>query len=189
MKMYTRIALSFFIVTVFLSACKEDDTLFTYASQGIVKGTIQGTSLDTGDPVGEDFRYTQYSTLEYTITHSSYAILDDGRVAITINRTDMQTGGGIELFFALENELDTTPDNTDVYLFYYKEYQNTLFKFEMYTSLENTVEVNDFSFNIGTGKVTGTFRMEGADNSTENNAVVEGSFDVTVKKLPVYIGS
>lgn len=168
------------------SSCKDDDIpAIEYEEQGVIKGTITGTASDDATSINEQFSYSKYNPSYYTGPYSSsYSLDDDGSIEMQIIRQDVQIGGGVQIRLYLDNASDTSPDY-EIGLTYVKETDKILYFYtagDSYAESDNESAITNFSFDSASGRVKGDFTISGNDNSTDNNAMVTGSFDVVVKQ-------
>jgi hypothetical protein len=101
-----------------------------------------------------------------------------------IIRQDVQLGGGVQIRLYLDNASDTSPDY-EIGLTYVKETDKILYFYtagDSYAESDNESAITNFSFDSASGRVKGDFTISGNDNSTDNNAMVTGSFDIVVKQ-------
>ena len=164
-------------------SCSDDDADapgLEYESQGFIKGSITGVSEDGTYVFDDDFKYTDYSLLLNTL--STYELNDDDSYEIDLRRADFGDYGNASISFDLENAEDTTPDNITISITWADEEDDRYITFTMGSS-GNTVAITDFSFNPETGRAKGEFTLSGTNNSTDNNALVTGSFDVVAKPV------
>jgi hypothetical protein len=179
------------IVTLFLGlamsftamSCEDDDVEpgLGYESQGYIKGSITGVTSDGSYVLDEDFNYKNYSLLLNSI--STYEM--DGDVyEFSLSRADYDDFGAASISFELSAADDTTPDDVRVSINWAEERRNDIITFSMNSSSSgNSVSITDFSFNEDTGRVKGKYTMNGTNNSTDNNALVTGEFDVVAKPI------
>ena len=164
-------------VTLFAS-CKEEENALEYKSQGFIKGTLSTTLSDDETPFNDSFRYTEYKITEYE--YPFFYKEDDGSLTFSMNRYDMTLGSEAYWEFHLDNEGDTTPDETSLYMSHYKISSTKIISLEFY---QDDFAISDFSFDPATGRAQGTFSFTAISNSSSSNDVfVEGSFDVIVKR-------
>jgi hypothetical protein len=173
------LALSFGFVS-----CSDDDEGFDgieYQSQGYIKGEITGVSEDASYVFEDDFNYKDYSLLLNTI--STYEKNDDNSYEVDLRRSDYGDYGSATISFDLANA-DAEPENISISVTWAEEEKNKIITFDMDSNDgENSVSITDFSFNPETGRAKGKFSMNGDANSTDNNALVTGSFDVVAKPV------
>lgn len=191
MKMISRMTsnlwIAFCVISLsgIMTSCKDDDDpqpALEYKTEGYVKGKITGVTRDNSYTFNDDFSYSQYSLL--TQAYASYVANTNGSYTITITRADYSTSGTADLSFGLSNAADTTPNAAELDFTYYKEVDNKLVYFSMYSgSGTNTVTITEFTFDSSTGKIKGKYTMSGATNSTTKSATVAGDFEVTAQKL------
>ena len=173
-----------FAVVILFANCEDDIPAVEYKQQGFIRGTIEGTASDDDTDIDETFRYTRYApglTLS-TQAFSYYELDDDGSIEAAIFRQDLSTGSYVYFEFELEDADDTTPDDMYFEIVYIKE-ANEILYFEMDNDDDNDFEISDFSFDITTGRLKAGFSLEGEENSTDNNATVEGDMDVVIKQV------
>lgn len=179
------------IVSVFLGlalslgfvSCDDDDSDapgLEYESQGFIKGSITGVSEDGTYVFDDDFKFTDYSLLLSTV--STYEMNDDGSYEISLRRADFGDYGNATIGFDLDDADDTTPENINISIQWADEEDDRYISFSMGSS-GNTATITEFSFNPETGRAKGKFTLTGTDNSTDNNALVTGSFDVVAKPI------
>ena len=169
-------------LSVFFISCEDDpQPAIEYKTGGFIKGKIVGVSGDGSYSFNDDFNYNQYALFGESISY--YEINDDGSYDIELVRNDFDTGGSARISLELANAADTSPDNMDFWVSYFKESKDKLVYFSMSSSVENTFAITDFTFDASTGKVAGKYTLSGSDNSTEKNATVTGEFSVIAKKV------
>lgn len=168
------------VVSVVLIVCsckKEDKGDILFLSNGHATGTINGTKVD-GSPLNETFSFSEY--LDYL--SKQYYTVNLAKEYFFLVELTSKDGSGIGLEFKLSSSADNSPENIDFSIKYYKTTGNTLFIFGM-GDAENTVSITDFSFDVNTGKIKGKIKVIGSNNTTKNSASVEGTFDLTLKKV------
>lgn len=164
-------------------SCNDDDNDapgLEYESQGYIKGNITGVSEDGSHVFDEDFKYTDYSLLLNTV--STYERNDDNSYEIDLTRADYGDYGQASISFDLSDAEDTTPENINISITWADEEDDQFITFNM-SSGGNTVTITDFSFNPETGRAKGKYTLNGTNNSTDNNALVSGDFDVIAKPV------
>lgn len=169
-------------LTLGFTACDDDEVSpgLEYESQGFIKGDITGVSEDGSYVFDDDFKYSNYSLL--LSTFSTYELNDDGSYEISLRRADFDDYGNATIGFTLDDENDTTPDGISISLTWAEEDDDRIVTFSMGSS-GNTATITEFSFNPETGRAKGKFSLSGDNNSTDNNALVTGSFDVIAKPI------
>ena len=171
------------LLVAVVSACKDDIPAVEYKSQGFIQGTIDATASDDETDIDETFKYTQYQqTITYGEAYTGYELNDDGSIEVVIFRQDLANGGYVYMGFELEDEDDTTPDDMFFQIQFFKEKKDQIIFFSM-SSSSNEFDIDDFTFDIETGNTTGTFSLEGSNNSTDNDADIEGSFNIKLRPI------
>jgi hypothetical protein len=186
MKKNNLLLLGAFCALSIFSSCDDDDVpAIEYEEQGVIKGTITGTASDDATTINEQFSYSRYNPGYYDGPYaSSYILDDDGSIEMQIIRQDVQLGGGVRIGLYLESASDTSPEY-QIRLDYLKETDKILYfstSADSYFESDNESSISNFSFDSASGRVKGDFTISGNDNSTDNNAIVSGSFDVVVKQ-------
>ena len=168
------------LVVASLSGCKEDVPALEYRTQGSIKGTISGTLSDDKTELNGNFQYNQFLPGNNLCL---YEIEDDNSLKVKISRSDLNMPGDITIRFLLDDEDDTTPEVSNLSLQYNKRTSTQIINFTMYVA---EFEISDFTFDIATGRTTGKITMEvdGGNNSTKNDAMVEITFDVVLEYTP-----
>jgi uncharacterized lipoprotein YehR (DUF1307 family) len=179
------IALFAIAISGFLTSCNDDDDpqpALEYKTEGTIKGKITGVTKDNTYTFNDDFNFTQYSLL--TDAYASYQVNTDGSYDINLTRADYANDGLANISFGLSTAADTTPDDAEFEIDYYKEVDNKIIYFSMNSDDgTNTLTFTDFSFDSSTGKVKGKYTMGGATNSTTKNATVAGEFELMARKV------
>ena len=184
MKIQTKLFASLLILVslISFSSCEDDpQPAIEYQTEGFIKGKIVGVSGDNSYTFNDDFSYNQYALFGESISY--YEINPDGSYSIELVRNDFGTGGSARISLELSSAADTTPDDSDFYLNYFKESKDKVIYFNMSSGSANTFAITDFSFDATTGKTKGKYTLSGLDNSTDKNATVTGEFNVTAKKV------
>ena len=174
-------SLLIFTTGITLFGCRQEIPALEYQSQGFIRGTITGIASDDETVINERFRYTQYQKPVIGETFAGYLEEDNGSFRVVLFRLDLAAGGYAYASFTLDDEKDTTPNSPEMEIAYYKDAEYLL-RFYMTSNDPNTLAIEDFFFDPASGKTTGTFRMEGPQNSSENEALVEGSFDLILQR-------
>lgn len=136
---------------------------------GKFEGTITGTRAD-GTEFSEPFTY------EYR--ESSYEAFREGHDYTWIYRYAEPSYNSpymeMELYL-VDRDLETeTIEVDELYLYFFKEIDaTTLFRF---TAGTGDVEVSNYVYDATTGSLSFDFISIGSDNSTGNEATIEGSF-------------
>lgn len=172
------------VVTLMFSQCNDDDVpALEYQQQGVIKGTITGTTSEGSIAINESFSYSQYQPGLYGIEgFSFYETDDDGSIDIYIVRQDMKTGGYFTFRFSLDNAADTEPGAYVNLQYHDSDFDGKIFDFYM-SSSGNDLTISDFSFETASGRTRGKYVLKGSENSTGKNATVNGEFDVVVKQV------
>lgn len=164
-------------------SCDDDTPAVEYKTGGSIKGTITGTQSDGTTEIDESFNYKQYLRVYDGEGVSGYQIdADDGEVYISIFRRDINKGGYVYMNIYMDSESDTDPE-VNFYLNYMEQTATERFVFSSSSSTSDDLTLSDFSFDSETGRVMGTFSIENSDNSSGNDATIEGTFDVTLAQL------
>jgi hypothetical protein len=178
------IALLAIVVSGIMTSCSDDDPqpALEYKTEGVIKGKITGVTKDNSYTFNDDFSFSQYSLL--TSSYATYLVNTDGSYDINLTRADFANNGQANVSFGLSTAADTTPDDAEFEIDYYKEADNKIIYFSMDSDDgTNTLAITDFTFDSATGKVKGKYTMNGASNSTSKNATVAGEFELTAKKV------
>lgn len=164
--------------------CDDDDVpALEYQQQGVVKGTITGTTSEGSVAINESFSFSQYQPGLYGVDGISYYEKDDdGSIDIRIVRHDLKTGGYILLTFSLDDAADTSPSANLTMQYHDNDFNGKIFDF-FTSSSGNEFTISDFSFESASGRTKGKYILEGDENSTGKNATVGGEFDVVVKPI------
>jgi len=172
------------VVTLIFAQCGDDDVpALEYLQQGVIKGTITGTTSEGSVAINESFSYSQYQPGLYGIDGISYYETDDdGSIDIYIVRQDMKTGGYFTFRFSLDDAADTEPDAYVNLQYHDNDFNGKILDFYM-SSSANDLTISDFSFESASGRTRGKYVLEGSENSTGKNATVSGEFDVVVKPI------
>jgi hypothetical protein len=115
-------------------------------------------------------------------TVSTYELNDDDSYEIALRRADYGDYGTGSISFDLEMQLTLLRITSGISITWTDEEDDRYITFNMGSS-GNTVAITDFSFNAETGRAKGKFTLNGSNNSTDNNALVTGSFDVVAKPI------
>ena len=173
-------------ISGFLTSCNKDDDpqpALEYKTEGAINGKITGVTKDNSYTFNDDFNFTQYSLLIPT-SYATYEVNTDGSYEVNLTRVDFANNGQAVISFDLSSAADTTPDDPEFYINYYKELDNKIINFYMDSDNgANTLAITEFTFDATTGKVKGKYTMSGASNSTEKNATVAGAFELTARKV------
>jgi hypothetical protein len=172
------------VATLMFAQCDDDDVpALEYLQQGVIKGTITGTTSEGSVAINESFSYSQYQPGLYGVDAISYyETEDDGSIEINVVRQDLRTGGYFSLAFELDNAADTSPDAYVNLQYRDKDFNGKILDF--YTSSSgNELTISDFTFESASGRTKGKYVLEGDENSTGKNATISGEFDVVVKPL------
>jgi hypothetical protein len=172
------------VATLTFTQCDDDDVpALEYQQQGVVKGTITGTTSEGSVAINESFSYSQYQPGLYGVDDISYYETDDdGSIDIRIVRHDLKTGGNILLAFSLDDAADTSPSVYSTLQYHDNDFNGKILDF--YTSSSgNEFTISDFSFESASGRTKGKYVLEGDENSSGKNATINGEFDVVVKPI------
>jgi hypothetical protein len=173
------------IVAVVFIQCDDDDApALEYKQQGVIKGTVSGTTEIGNASINESFSYSQYQPALYDPDDgmSRYEVNDDGTIEIYVLRQDFKTGGYFYLDLQLDNGSDTTPSTYCDIRYRDNDFNGKVLDFYM-SSSGNNLTISDFSFEQSSGRLKGNYVLTGDENSTGKNATVTGSFDVQVKQF------
>jgi hypothetical protein len=172
------------VATLIFSQCGDDDVpALEYQQQGVIKGTITGTTSEGSVAINESFSYTQYQPGLYGIQSISYYETDDdGSIDIYIIRFDVETGGYFNFRFSLDDAADTQPNSYMNMQYRDNDFNDKVLDFYM-SSSGNDLTISDFSFESASGRTKGKYVVEGTENSTGKNATISGEFDVVVKQV------
>ena len=168
------------VSALLLTRCKEDAPVYEYTQQGFVEGTISGTASDDLTPIQEKFRHTQYSPLWNS--YSYYHVREEGDIDIHFSRYDFNTGSYIQCWLYLENA-DVTALDTGDCLFHHATNGKEIISVDIYTSFTNTLTFSSIDFDIATGRFKSDFILQGAFNSANNEVIVIGKVDVTLREF------
>jgi hypothetical protein len=178
-------AFAFAMAAVIFTQCDDDDVpALEYKQQGVIKGTITGTTEMDNISINESFSYSQYQAALSNIEDgtSYYEVDDDGEIDIYVIRQNFETGAYFYLAFSLDNANDTTPSKYCEMSYRDDDFNGKSFVFYMGSS-GNNFTISDFSFEQASGRLKGKYVLEGDENSTGKNATVTGEFDIVVKQL------
>lgn len=172
------------VATLMFMQCDDDDVpALEYQQQGVIKGTITGTTSEGSVAINESFSYSQYQPGLYGVSAISYYETDDdGSIEIRIVRQDLKTGGYFTFTFSLNDAADTSPDAYLNMQYHDRDFNGKIFDFYI-SSSANELTISDFSFESASGRTRGKYVLEGDENSTGKNATVSGEFDVVVKPI------
>lgn len=164
--------------------CSEDpQPAYEYKTQGFIKGTLNGVTKDNAYTFNETFNYTQYNlTLSDDGGGATYTVSTGGAYSFSISRSDFNGNGSAYIGFNLLNAT-AKPADIAYYFSYNKEEKDRFILFYAENSINNTVTISDFAFDVATGKVSGKYNITGTGNSTEKAATITGDFDVIAKKV------
>jgi hypothetical protein len=178
---FGRIKYLFFVliaVTITMSACKDEAGDTVYFSNGSATGTIKGNKRDNST-IDEKFNFSHY----LDVLNDQYYKAD---YANQMYQFDIEfyekNGSTMNIGFELSSLTDITPEDIDFSISYYKNIDNKVFYFHM-TEYLNTLSITDFSFDKTTGRTKGKIVVTGQENTTDKNATVEATFDITLKEL------
>lgn len=179
MKKYLGVLLVATICLTMFYSCKKDEETESslFVKNGSVTGTINGL---TQSGVGLNDEYAFDSYMKYS-QKQTYEITegDDYEFDIQFSRED---GSEFELTFYLNGQTDNSPKDVEMSIVNYVTKGNQLIYFAMQSN-NNTYTLSDFSFNAETGRTQGKIITSGDVNSTNINATVVATFDVTLKQL------
>ena len=170
-------------IIIAFSACEKDETGDkVYYSNGSVTGTLSGIKKDNSS-MEESFDFNQY----LNVLDQQYFKIDPVSMIYSFNiEFRSKDNSWINLEFTLSSSTDPTPDNVKFSLDYYKDYGSNVFHFDMSdnnNNIKNTTTVSDFSFDRTTGRVMCKILMTGEDNSSDNEATIEATYDVILKQV------
>lgn len=177
-------AFVFPVAALLLVQCGDDDVpALEYQQQGVIKGTITGTTREGSVAINESFSYSTYQPGLFGIDGFSYhRTFDDGSIEVYIVRQDVNAVGYFAFRFLLEDAADVTPEGYLNFLYHDKDFNGKILDFYM-TSAGTGLTISEFSFESASGRAKGKYVLEGANNSTNKNATITGEFDVAVKEL------
>jgi hypothetical protein len=165
------------LAALVFSSCKKDekgDTVFF--SNGSATGTIKGTKTDNSI-LDETFTFNKYIPI---LNNQYYLRTSNNQLKFYIEFSD-ENNNGLNLEFTLSSTADNTPENIDFWIEFNKTSDNKIFHYDM-TDNNNTAVISDFTFDESTGKLKCKLVVTGTNNSTEKNATVTASIDVTLKE-------
>ena len=163
-----------------LTRCNDDILAIRYEQPGFVQGKITGID-ESGAGFVKDFKLSKYIPF-LGQNNTSYTVdPGDGSIEISFELKDHREDSYCLIVLLLDDEDDVDPTFSNFYL-YLSEEKDKLFTFYM-TDSGNDINLSNFSFDRATGKVTGTYTVDGTQNSTGNTAIINGTFDLIVREF------
>lgn len=172
----------FSILSLFLTACQEDDQPLEYKTQGYIKGTFTGVSSNNVYTFNEKFNFNQFKLDD----GSYYTYSKETGYNISISRNDYNQSNFCRITFQLKEEALQTPENVYVTFRYHKEEKNKVIVFSsypMYSNLDKDIIFSGFTFDPISGRTKAIFSLTNKVNSTAKEATITGEFDVIVREL------
>ena len=160
-----------------LIRCKEDTPAIEYKQQGSIKGTVSGTSYDNETEFTESFSFSRYAPSQVEF-YPGFETYEDGGIYLYGYRYDVFTNSYLSVEIYMDDE-NADPELYDFEFWFYKETKE-IFVFGM--DDENDISVTNYSFDLETGRLKFNIEVEGTDNTTGNNASLEATVDIVLKR-------